>query len=195
MARSAERAEPIEWRRPPRTDRVVLLLGAFDPPTNAHVEILESSARAEQREPVWGMTKTLLDRPSGGLFTVEERIALVDSIAERTGSAFGRFEHGTYLEVDRALRGEGIDAVFIIGSDKLSQLRDPTFYPDGHRGVEATFAEVAFIVIDRDAPPHAGRSATKVRRLVEEGKDVSALVPPEVIEGLRSRGQGYTSAT
>jgi nicotinic acid mononucleotide adenylyltransferase len=169
----------------------VLLLGAFDPPTNAHVEILAQAATSHDREPAWGMTKVLLDRPAAGLFTVEERIELVDAIAERTGAAFAIADAGTYLEVDRTLKAQGIDATFLIGSDKLAQLRDPSFYDDGDRGVAATFDDVAFLVVERD---EQGLSATRVRDLVGRGMDVSALVPPEVAEALRLGGRGYTAA-
>jgi len=162
-----------------------VLLGAFDPPTNAHLEILASAADAENRAPVWGMTKVLLDRPPGGLFSFDQRIEIVDAIAHRMDAGFALFEHGTYLEVDRALRAEGFAATFVIGSCKLGQLKDPSFYGYGQDGVDATIAEVSFVVIERDED---SLSATRVRRLVADGEDVSALVPSEVaevVQGLR----------
>ncbi len=184
----------VEWRRPAAGVRIAVLLGAFDPPTNAHVEILQAPS-AKGYEPVWGMTRVLLDRPDDGLFTFEDRVDIVHAVAERTAAGFVLFAEGTYLEANRALRVDGFEPLFVIGSDKLEQLRDPSFYrdgyPDGDAGVRATFDEVAFHVVERDP---AGLSATLVRRRWGRGQDIADLVPQEVVARLRSRGQGYTSA-
>ncbi len=180
----------MEWRRRPPASRIAMLLGAFDPPTNAHLEILDGAA-IDGRTAAWGMTRHLLDRSGDGLFTFDERVEIVGAIATRKDAAFALFPGGTYIEADRALRAEGFDATFVIGSDKIEQLRDPSFYPDGVRGVDATFAEVSFVVVEREA---SGLSATLVRRRWAEGSDISGLVPPEVTQRLPPRGQGYTSA-
>jgi nicotinic acid mononucleotide adenylyltransferase len=44
---------------------------------------------------------------------------------------------------------DGFDPTFIVGADKLVQLADPSFYPDGRRGAAATFDEVTFLVVPR----------------------------------------------
>jgi nicotinic acid mononucleotide adenylyltransferase len=115
---------------------------------------------------------------------------------------------GTYVEVAETLAAEGFTARFVVGSDKLGQLEDPSFYPDGQAGVARTFARVDFIVVPRpDALTHRPElrwlevgevfersgdealSATEVRRRVRAGESVEGLVPQAVVLALR----GYTS--
>jgi nicotinic acid mononucleotide adenylyltransferase len=88
-------------------------------------------------------------------------------------------------------------------------LADPSFYPDGERGVDATFAEVDFLVVPRagadlertdlrvleaaevfEEPLQGTISSTEVRRRIREGVAVEDLVPPEVVVDL----EGYTAA-
>ncbi len=186
-----------------------MLLGAFDPPTRAHVSILEAASRAEGAAAALGLTKVLLARPPDELIPARERVSLLDELAAARGLGLAVANRGTYLDVGRALAEQDIDATFVIGSDKLEQLADPSFYEDGERGVASTFEELRFLVIPR-AGAHVDRddlrvldpqdvfarsdemaiSSTEVRRAVREGRDVTALVPPEVVPRLG----GYTAA-
>jgi len=161
------------------------------------------------------MTKVLLARPDGHLLEAVDRVLLLDEIAARYGLGLALANRGTYLEVGRCLRRQGLDATFVIGADKLDQLADPSFYADGAVGVAATFDELAFAVVERgdvDVSPHAGRvrildrddvfedagtaaiaaaiSASEVRARLGSGISVDDLVPPEVALVLR----GYTRA-
>jgi nicotinic acid mononucleotide adenylyltransferase len=155
------------------------------------------------------MTKVLLARTDDQLFTPEERISIVEAITRHMDIGLAFANRGTYIDVGRALKATGVDASFIVGADKLVQLEDPAFYPDGARGVDATFDELRFIVIPRTGSPivrhdvvvvdtadvfedetTAGLSASRVRADVRMGIDVEHLVPPEVAVALG----GYTSA-
>lgn len=190
-----------------------MLLGAFDPPTNAHLAIVDAAAGIVGAPAALGMTKMMLARPDDELFSPEERVALLTSVAEEERSGFLIANRGTYLDVARALGAEGFDASFLVGSDKLRQLADPAFYRDGSDGVAATFAEVRLVVvprpgstIDRDdvtvidprdvfgsgvsGADLTGLSGTKVRRKVAAGEPVDGLVPQAVAVALG----GYTSA-
>ncbi len=108
------------------------------------------------------------------------------------------------------MRAGGVDATFVVGSDKLAQLADASFYADGERGVSATFEECRFLVVPREGSPvsrddvrvlnitkhsHATTiahiSATEVRRRIRSRKPIEHLVPPEVALAVG----GYTSAT
>lgn len=216
MAGGCERAwtsldvedEPrVVWCRPPDDDRVVLLLGAFDPPTRAHLSLAQGVARLVGVPGGFCLTKVLLDRPEESLLTPDGRLRLLDEVAGANGLALAISNRGTYLEVARVLASARTKASFVIGSDKLSQLADPSFYEDGERGVEATFSEVNFIVVPRSGFPveredvsvispddvFATReemeiSSTEVRRRLRTGLDIAMLVPPEVAVGLG----GYT---
>jgi nicotinic acid mononucleotide adenylyltransferase len=185
------------------------LMGAFDPPTRAHVAVLSAAARSVDAPGAFCMTKVLLDRGDDELLTPRQRLRLLDVLSRSRGFGLVLANRGTYVDADRAMRASGIDATFVIGSDKLEQLADPSFYPDGERGVAATFAEVRLLVVPRPGaevrrkdvivldPAEAFEnqaettiSSTEVRRRVRAGESVDAFVPPEVAVGLG----GYTAA-
>jgi nicotinic acid mononucleotide adenylyltransferase len=203
----------VVWPRLPRAPRVALLMGAFDPPTNAHLEIVSAAARLDGSAPVLCLTKVLLARPDDELLDRKLRTEILLELAGRLDAGLAFANRGTYLDVGRALRSDDIDASFVVGADKIAQLADPSFYEDGIEGVRATFDELRFIVVPRAdvdvatvLPPADVRvldtsdvftdaatahiSSTVVRRLHRAGEPVSELVPPEVELAL----QGYTSA-
>lgn len=199
----------FRWiREPDPPDRAALLLGAFDPPTTAHLAVAAGARRATGRPSAFCLTKVLLARDDT-LLPAAERLRLLDGLAAEAGYGLATANRGTYLEVARAARVAGVDAVFVIGSDKLPQLADPAFYPDGESGVEATFTEVRFLVVPRGVPVDrpevqvletedafedpsvAEVSATEVRERVRRGEDVETLVPPTVARALRR----YTDGT
>jgi nicotinic acid mononucleotide adenylyltransferase len=203
----------VVWPRAPGSTRVTVLMGAFDPPTNAHVDVLRAAARVDGATAVLCLTKVLLARPPDELLSREQRIDVLLALTERLGAGLAFANRGTYRDVGRALRADGIDATFVVGADKIAQLADPSFYDDGIEGVVATFEELRFVVVPRGdvdltkvlpagdirvlEPPEvfsddatAAISGSDVRRLLRLGEDVSGLVPPEVALALR----GYTSA-
>ena len=205
-----ERRDPVVlWARRVGESRAVVLLSAFDPPTRAHVAVLEAASRSEGVPPVLCMTKELLARSPDELLNSRQRLHLIDAIATARSYGLALANRGTYIDVSRAMRSSGIDATFVVGSDKVDQLADPSFYGDGRRGVEATFAEVDLLVVPRpgvdvrlnglrvldpdatfDDPAVAAISSTEVRRRIRDGVDVTHLVPPEVVVDL----EGYTAA-
>lgn len=199
----------VVWVRPVERRRVVLLLGAFDPPTLAHVALAAAASRVEAVPAALCLTRVLLARPSDELLPPVSRLVLLKGIANARGFGLAIANRGTYLDVQRALAVDGIDATFVIGSDKLSKLEDPSFYEDGEAGVRSTFEDVKFLVVPRGGVPVtrddlrvldasdvfedddvAAMSSTEVRRVVRAGGGMEGLVPPEVAVDLA----GYTSA-
>jgi nicotinic acid mononucleotide adenylyltransferase len=190
-----------------------VLLGAFDPLTNAHLAIANAVAGAEATPAALCVTKVLLARGDDHLLPPHDRIGMLLDVAERCRIGLAFANRGTYLDVGRAMRASGISPTFAVGADKLAQLADPSFYADGRHGVDATFSELRFAVVPRgeidlspfldaadvrfldigevfDDVSDAEVSASEVRRLVRAGSAVDHLVPPEVARAL----QGYTSA-
>ena len=183
----------------------MVLLGAFDPPTLAHIEIVRAASRAMSAPGAFCFTRVLLARTDDALLPTETRAMLLDAIAERCRLGLVFANRGTYLDVARALRATGAEPTFVIGSDKLAQLADPSFYEDGSGGVDATFSELGLLVVPRegaaidrgdvqvldvfDDPDITSISATEVRRRVRAGTSVSGLVPREVEVAL----EGYTA--
>lgn len=192
----------IDWLR--RVEGTpVLLLGAFDPPTLAHVALITGAARETGLEGAFCLTKVLLDRSGPALLAPPDRLRLLTALGAEHGLGVAVCNRGTYLEVARAAGGH---PVFVIGSDKIAQLRDPRFYPDGAAGVTATFDCADFLVVGRGGVPVPARmraldaarvfpdadtasiSASLVRERLAAGADVADLVPPVVADTLR----GYT---
>lgn len=184
----------------------VLLLGAFDPPTLAHLSVVRAAAEATGMAPALVLTTVLLDRPGDHLLSAVDRVELLAEVCHEESIAFGVANRGTYLEVARSMDEH---PVFVIGSDKLPQLQNPAFYPDGLSGVEATFAECRFVVVGRSgvlpsvgpgiiavldpaqvfARPDIGAiSASEVRRRLRTGIETQDFVPPAVSRRLG----GYT---
>ncbi|HYZ94013.1 MAG TPA: hypothetical protein VFA34_16695 [Actinomycetota bacterium] len=197
------------WHRPVDGSRVVFLLGAFDPPTRAHVAILDAASRSEGLPGALCLTKELLAREGDVLIPPRDRVELLDRIAVVRHFGLGIANRGTYLDVGRACLVHGIEPTFVIGSDKLAQLADPSFYPDGMRGVTATFEELSFLVVPREGSAvdrddvrvldasdvfpddrTMGISSTEVRRRALAGGGLTGLVPPEVVASV----EGYTAA-
>jgi len=193
----------VIWCRPVEESRVVVLLGAFDPPTLAHVRLAVAGGRACDAPAAFCLTKVLLARPSDVLFNSVRRLRFLNELAEDERLGLAVANRGTYLDAHRAMRASSIDATFVIGSDKLAQLADPSFYADGARGVEATFSEVSFLVVPRpgstvgrddvrvldaadvfDDVDEASISSTEVRRRLRAGESVEGLVPPGVARRL-----------
>lgn len=203
-------AEPdAVWVRAVTGPRAVVLLGAFDPPTLAHVAVLDAASRSESVPAAVCMTKVILARSPDELLSIEQRLEIIDVVAGARSYGLALANRGTYVDVHRAMRATGIEATFVIGSDKVGQLADPSFYSDGRRGVDATFAEVDFLVVPRDGvnlertdlrvletaevfeePLQGTISSTEVRRRIRKGVAVEDLVPPEVVLDL----EGYTAA-
>jgi nicotinic acid mononucleotide adenylyltransferase len=196
------------WVRPTKGRRAAVLLGAFDPITNAHIELLEASSRHLRMPGALCLTKVLLARGGDPLLEPAVRVAVADEIADRLGLGVILANRGTYLEVGRTLLAQNYEPVFVIGSDKLAQLADPSFYEDGDQGVDETFATCRFLVVRRPGaevtrddveviepadvfsdPSVSELSATDVRRRVGSREPYDHLVPPEVALAV----QGYTS--
>jgi nicotinic acid mononucleotide adenylyltransferase len=195
----------LNWLRPVDSSRAAVLLGAFDPPTKAHVSILRAASRRLDAPGVLCLTTVLLARPDDVLLGIPDRLRVLEALADDETFGLCTAERGTYLDVAGEMRTAGIDATFVIGSDKLPQLADPSFYTDGEDGVAATFRDVAFLVVDRggETSPdwistteafenvrYAGISATDVRRRLRAGQPVDDLVPPVVAKAL----EGYTAS-
>jgi len=194
----------------PTSPTVAVLLGAFDPPTNAHLAVVDAAARATGSSGVLCLTRTLLARPDDELLPIEARLDVICAVAADHGLGFAVANRGTYVDVAEAFAAAGSAATFVIGSDKLAQLEDPSFYTDGPAGVERTFSSVRFVVVPRPLPAadrpgltwlepaevfeRAGDealSATEVRARVRRGERVDHLVPRAVVSAL----EGYTRAS
>src|SRR5688572_26031282 len=96
----------LRWLTPEPSGDWVLLLGAFDPPTLAHLALAEATGAA------FCMTEQTLGRPDEPLLGFDVRLGLLAGL----GCPVAVATSGTYLEVARAA---GRPVTFVVGSDKL----------------------------------------------------------------------------
>ncbi len=149
--------------------------GTFDPPTNGHVDLIQRSAKLFDH-----LTVAILVNPvKNPLFTVEERVEMLEEVVEPLGNVSVATFDG--LMVDFARR-QGATAV----------LR-------GIRAISDYEHEFQMALMNRRLAPEietvflqpAGRYSFVSSRMVKEvfsfGGDVSGLVPPNVLKRLRQR--------
>lgn len=120
-----------------------MLSASFNPPTRAHVALLEVAGEAfHLEEQVLLLAITHVEKPPEG-FPFAERLAMLKAIARRRpGWSVALCNRPRFFEKARALRaavGEGPALFFIMGGDTLIRLFDPRYYPDVP--LEAALAE------------------------------------------------------
>lgn len=207
--------EPLLLPEEP-TGKVGLLPGSFDPMTLAHAALAEA-LRDRGADPVVFVysTRTL---PKGGtveppLLTPERRLrALVAFCEKRKGFGVALCSHGLYADQAEAAATmfPGADLEIGVGSDKILQIFDPSWYEDSDAALGLLFsrARVIYAVRGEDEaalgqtleanPRWAGRmeridlssdlsgiSSRAVREAARRGENVSALIPPEAVPFLR----------
>jgi len=152
--------------------------GTFDPPTNGHLDLIQRGARIFDR-----LTVAILVNPvKNPLFTVEERVEMLEEVAVPLGNVFVATFDGLMVEFARQ---QGASAV----------LR-------GIRAISDYEHEFQMALMNRRLAPEietvflqpAGRYSFVSSRMVKEvfsfGGDVTGLVPPNVLKRLRARING-----
>lgn len=129
---------PPQWRwvhrARPDAQRIGVLSASFNPPTRAHVALMESAREAfDLEESVLLLAITHVEKPLVG-FGLRERLEMLRAIAlGRPGWSIALCNRARFFEKARALRGavgEGPELFFIMGGDTLVRLFDPRYYPD-----------------------------------------------------------------
>jgi len=152
--------------------------GTFDPPTNGHLDLIQRGARIFDR-----LTVAILVNPvKNPLFTVEERVEMIEEVAVPLGNVSVATFDGLMVEFARQ---QGASAV----------LR-------GIRAISDYEHEFQMALMNRRLAPEietvflqpAGRYSFVSSRMVKEvfsfGGDVTGLVPPNVLRRLRARING-----
>ncbi len=152
--------------------------GTFDPPTNGHVDLIQRGAKIFDSL----IVAILVNPVKNPLFTVEERVEMLEEVASPLGNVSVATFNG--LMVDFA-RQQGATAV----------LR-------GIRAISDYEHEFQMALMNRRLAPEietvflqpAGRYSFVSSRMVKEvfsfGGDVTGLVPPNVLKRLRARING-----
>lgn len=210
MLRSLDPHGPptITTLRPIRPARTVALLpGSFNPPTAAHL-LLAERARSEGFDRVAFLlaVRTAGKRPFG--LIPEDRLLALQAMS---GDEFtvGACSHGLYADqAEAAVRlFDGAEVSFLVGSDKVMQIFDRSWYGDRDAALERLFTHARLLVAPRSDqserlravlaadenrrfadrvsilrlhPAVGDLSSTRVRGLLRAGADPAGLVPSAI---------------
>lgn len=148
--------------------------GSFDPVTNGHLDVLERACQLFDEVVV----AVLVNRSKSGLFTVAERIELLQAATEHLPNMRVTSFHGLLVDFCRA---EGIPVV-------VKGLRAVTDFD-----YELQMAQMNHRLSGLDTlfvatnPEHSYLSSSLVRDVAMFGGDISALVPRVVADRLAQK--------
>jgi pantetheine-phosphate adenylyltransferase len=148
--------------------------GSFDPVTNGHLDIVERAARMYDEVTV----AVLTNRNKAGLFTVDERIALLEQVtADYPNVRVEAFE-GLLVDFcrDRGMR------VIVKGLRAVSDFD----YELQMSQMNYRLADVETVFVSTN-PLYSFLSSSLVKEVATFGGDVSGLVPEPVLDALRAR--------
>ncbi len=155
--------------------RLALLPGTFDPFTNGHLDILERALKLFDQVEV----TVAVNASKTTLLTVEERCALVEKCTSHLrGVSVAAFEG---LLVDRARDRNAV--ALVRGLRQVSDF-DYEFRMAFANHKLHPELETVFLMTSEE---HAMISATVVRDVHRWGGDLSAFVPPAVVDALKKK--------
>ncbi|MDG4823539.1 pantetheine-phosphate adenylyltransferase [Asanoa sp. WMMD1127] len=151
--------------------------GSFDPVTNGHLDVIGRSSRLFD-EVIVGV---LINQSKTGLFSIDERIAMLREATEGYGNVRIQSFQGLLVDFCRAVQAplviKGLRAVSDFDYElKMAQMNI------GLAGVETLFMPTN--------PVHSYLSSSLVKEVAKWGGDVSAHVPDHVLVALRGRLAG-----
>lgn len=148
--------------------------GSFDPVTNGHLDVIERAARLSDEVVV----AVLVNVSKKGLFTVDERIEMLDEVTAGLGNV--RVERFEGLLVDFC-RERDIPAV-------VRGLRAVTDFEYelsmAQMNYRLTGVETLFVATN---PDYSFLSSSLVKEVASYGGDVSGLVPDRILGRLSQR--------
>jgi len=164
--------------------RIGLYPGTFDPITLGHIDIIRRAAFLVDRL-VIGVA---INRDKGPLFTLEERVAMIEAEAEELGAQTGTeivahpFEN---LLIDCA---HDVDATLIIRGLRAVTDFEYEFQMVGMNRALDSSVETVFLMADAEHQAIASKLVKEIARL---GGDVSKFVTPAVKAALLEKlGRG-----
>ncbi|WP_067225885.1 pantetheine-phosphate adenylyltransferase [Streptomyces sp. NBRC 109706] len=148
--------------------------GSFDPITNGHLDIV---ARASRLYDVVHIA-VMINKSKQGLFTVDERIALIEESVKDYGNVQVEAFHGLLVDYckqrDIPAIVKGLRAVSDFDYElQMAQMNN------GLSGVETLFIPTN--------PAYSFLSSSLVKEVAAWGGDISHLVPEVVLRELRQR--------
>jgi len=148
--------------------------GSFDPITNGHLDIIERASRLYDVVHV----AVAVNKSKRGLFTVEERIEMIEEVSAPYGNVVVESHHGLLVDYckERGIPAivKGLRAVSDFDYElQMAQMNH------GLSGVETLFVPTS--------PTWSFLSSSLVKEVAAYGGDVSHLVPEPVYSRLTAR--------
>jgi nicotinic acid mononucleotide adenylyltransferase len=188
---------------------VALLPGSYNPVTSAHMLLAERALRDGYDCVVFVLSRTTLGKRPHGLMPEDRLLTL--RAACTSPLIVSACSHGLYADQAEAAARlfPGVEISVLVGSDKVLQIFDPSWYEDREQALRRLFSEARLVVAPRSdqgdllretlaAPqnrawrdrvevlrlhPAVGDlSSTRVRGLLRSGADSTGLVPAAVAE-------------
>jgi pantetheine-phosphate adenylyltransferase len=151
--------------------------GSFDPITFGHLDIIaRASVHFDQV-----IVSVLENRTKSSMFTVAERIAMIEHTTKKFSNVVVTSWHGLLVDFCKANEittiVKGLRAVTDFDYElQMAQVN-----------LQATGVETMFMAT---APAHSFLSSSLVKELAHYGGDVSTMVPPAVHAALKLRAEG-----
>lgn len=132
---------------------VGVLSGAFNPMTEAHVQLAELALeRYELAEVMLELPKSNVDKDVYGASLAERLWMLKRFVNGRPRFSVGMCSHGRFIDKANAIRATypaGTEIYFIIGYDTLVRVFDPKYYDDLAAELQELFDRSQFIAANR----------------------------------------------
>ncbi|MCS7251763.1 MAG: nicotinate-nicotinamide nucleotide adenylyltransferase [Anaerolineae bacterium] len=152
---------PPQWRwvhrACPKARRIGVLSASFNPPTRAHMALMETAQESFRlEESVLLLAVTHVEKPLTG-FKLRERLEMLQAIArERLGWSVALCNRARFFEKAQALReavGAGSELFFVVGGDTVVRLFNAQYYSDPpmELALQSFFQTACLIVAPR--PP------------------------------------------
>lgn len=154
--------------------RRVVCPGSFDPITNGHLDIIGRASKLYDTVYV----AVMINKSKQGLFTIEERISLIEDVTAEFGNVRVEAFHGLLVDFckqrDIPAIVKGLRAVSDFDYElQMAQMNI------GLSGVETLFVPTN--------PTFSFLSSSLVKEVAQWGGDISHLVPPAVFEALNAK--------
>ena len=134
--------------------RLGVLSGSFNPPTNAHVELLRRAQVAYSLdECMFLLAIANVDKPIFGA-PLEHRLLMMCILARgHPNWSVALSSHGRFVDKAQAIihtYPTPFDLFFIVGYDTLVRIFDPKYYTDPNRELQMLFEHAQLIVANRE---------------------------------------------
>lgn len=145
----------LAFRDPPRPmpERLGILPGAFNPFTDAHLDLaVRSTAACGLHELFFALSKVTIDKETIMGACLEDRLLLLLLLAKgRQDLGVILMNKGLYVEQAKGLRRlfPSAQLFFVVGFDKVLQIFDPRYYDDRDAALRTLFEQASLVVGSR----------------------------------------------